>query len=211
MPLNLWVDDEQITHTKLNERIVGLQELINTSGAGIIAQVVNPAKLGSAQAALSFTSIPDAYFMLHIILQGRSTTVANTDDVLVRLNNVSSADYAYASRAARYDNVTLASNEDLAATSIRVVRGVTAASAAANMFGQLHIFIPNYGSTELDKMLHWNGFSFPDAANQQGFLSGGGLLNTTGAINRVDLTLNSGANFDVGTRYAIFGMGLKVA
>lgn len=161
---------------------------------------------GSAVASVDLTSIPAHWTHLKLIVSGRSSTAALTDYVRFRFNNDSTAIYNWQNLS--WINTTVGSGPAVSQTGI-IGLIVAAASATANVAGGGEVLIANYAATTFHKTLEHSvaSVSADDTATNQQLHLFGGRWRSTAAINRITLTLNSGANFEIGTRVTLYGMG----
>jgi hypothetical protein len=161
-------------------------------------------ELGAAAASIDFQNIPADFAHLRLVLHGRLDAAVTFADVLLRMNNVSTASYFWA-----YGQDTDAGHASAgavaAATSINA--GVIAgASASAGYFGEVVIDIPHYANVTTNKGMISNSYVLWNSGtgNQLTRHSGGVWASGT-AINRLTLLLGSGS-LVVGTRATLYGV-----
>ena len=81
---------------------------------------------------------------------------------------------------------------------------ITAASSTSNSFNSGEIYFPNYaGST--NKVLSSTQVQETNSATNNDIIGLAGLVSTTSAINRIDLTTQTG-NFVSGSRFDLYGI-----
>jgi hypothetical protein len=138
--------------------------------------------LGTAQAAIEFTSIPQDGTDLVLLVSGRGTRAGqDRDDFFIKFNSVSSG---YSARLLQGNGASAASAADSSQAQITRM-SMPAATATSNTFGNATIYIPNYaGSTNksvsIDSVTENNGTT----AYQQIIA---GLMANTEAISSITI------------------------
>jgi len=162
--------------------------------------------LGGSVANIDIQNITAAGASLLLVIGLRSDRVADADGLLVRFNNDSGANYY--SITHRQNDVTLASAESLAGTSLTFLDIMPGANAPANYTGMVIMHIHNYTSITKPRFVHWQGYMQDGNSSGDLFYTyGGGVwLNTAAAINRITLTPNTGPNWSEG-HYALYRFG----
>lgn len=153
--------------------------------------------VGSGGASnISFTSIPSTYTDLCIKLSARSSAVSNQDRFVISFNG-SAANY------------TLTSVNDAAGSAASYTRSafgdnqlgyIPAASATANTFGNLEIYIPNYTSSNFKSISVDEVMENNSATNYNSLLAG--LWSQTAAITSLTFTANI-VQYSTATLYGI--------
>lgn len=149
----------------------------------------------------TFSSLA-GYSNIKIIIYGRSSAATVEENVLLRLNGDTAANYDWQLMAAA--NAGVSANASLANTSI-LIGAVPGASAAAGLAGNLEGIIPRYLDTVFHK--NWTGQSFSKQGNAAASFrlrSSGGAWRNTAAINSATVLLSAG-NFVTGTIIEIWG------
>ena len=150
----------------------------------------------SAQATVSFTSIPATYTDLILVTLGKSSTAGSSvNQYRIRFNNDTASNYS--NTQVRGDGSTASSNRDSSQTELYVgLVGQTSASAETSIF---HIM--NYANTTTFKTLLARGNS-----SSGGFVCAnvGLWRKTPEAINRLDIYGPSGETL-TGT-YTLYGI-----
>lgn len=154
------------------------------------------------QANVDFTSIPQGYTDLLVVLSGRSDGAAYNN--LLRFNNDSGSNYTwrnlYAFSGSVYSDAGTASPEN---TYIRF--GFTNASTmTTSAFGSAQAYIPNYASS-LYKSVGTDGTQESNATTGVDIGFTAGLWSSTSAINRVTITPQAG-QFVAGTTATLYGV-----
>lgn len=153
--------------------------------------------LGGTSTSIDFSSIPSTFKHLHLIghLRDDRGAGATEDSVKVAFNN-DTTDANYDRRIDVSSAAFIANDRNLA--------GATAASATADQFAQVDIWIANYAGanrkTALTTML------LPQTADTtMPIVMRGVLWQSTTAINRVTFTPNTGTNFVAGSIMSLYG------
>ena len=132
---------------------------------------------------IQFSSIPQNYNDLKIVLSLRGSNASTRDGVPITFNGVSSA-YSR-KRVLGYDSSNIASDQ---ASSQALFEGVTTANnATASVFGSLIIYIPNYTSA------NFKSFSTEETGENNSssdwiLVFQAGLWSNTAAITQINIT-----------------------
>ena len=138
--------------------------------------------LGGTVTDVTFSSIPQTYTDLKILVSGRSDT-GNTGDYLLLNFNGSSSNLSSKTLGAFGSTNTFGGSEATLFINI-----LPAANATANTFGNNEIYIPNYtGSTAKSGSIE-GGFESNSSSNWFLFMTAG-LWSQTAAITSVKLDL----------------------
>lgn len=158
----------------------------------------------ASNGGFDFTSIPGTYKHLKIIVIARSVAVATTDNVHMRFNGDSGANYDY--ELSQVDNGIFTGAGIVAQTELRI--GLqAAASSPAGLAGVIELVIFDYARTTFSKL--FNGtWTRPrgTAANDQSVGQAGGVWRTTDAITRVQVIGGAGV-IAAGSRATLYGLG----
>ena len=159
--------------------------------------------LGSAT-TFDVSSISGSYNDLYCCAIIRSANADVDDDVTWRLNADSGSNYY---RQMINANATTITATEIIGNSWLFAGFVPGASATANLFGVVELTIYGYASTSWKKAMVYRSFGPSNAAAAGLYLrSGAGLWNSTAAVNRVQISVNSGAaNFAIGSQLRIYG------
>ena len=159
-----------------------------------------------AAGSIDFTSIPGTSKHLLIVLYARTAKVAVTDDLFVQLNGDSAANYDSYSYTANGTTPSHVGAETLGGTNMAIKNTLVGASATANVFGTLAIWIPNYADTVNNKQLHLTlGRKTSTVTGGLAIGSAFGAWRANSAITRVFLN-GAGGNFSIGTRATLYGV-----
>jgi len=148
--------------------------------------------------SIEFTSIPQTYTDLLIVLSGRTSNAAAADDFYVSFNSTTT----------NYSNRTLSGNGSTASsgnsTAWAGIYGVTnGANATASTFSNAQIYVPNYTSSN-NKSVSSDSVSENNATGAFSRLVAG-LWSNTSAINQITITTDTGdvAQYSTATLYGI--------
>jgi hypothetical protein len=168
---------------------------------------------GSTTNVVTWSSIPQTYEHLLVVVQARLTeTTALTDDVILQFNGDTGAHYSYVEMAATNIGGSLAAP---ASASAYAVPGIPAFRVAASQGGAPvnagggFLVVPNYNSAVLNKQ----AYSVSGAGNGTSSMVDGrvryGFWNpaTQAAVTAVSLTAPAGSNFLAGSEFCLYGIG----
>jgi hypothetical protein len=159
--------------------------------------------VASPQATVTFSDIPQGYTDLILVASSRSTRAAQEDPTYVRFNNntssVYSEKYIYGNGSAVYSGST--------ATNYFQYYSQPAASATANTFGSISIYIPNYTSSNYKSVsvdaLFENNSSTTDYTRAQ---LNAGLFSSTSAITSILIGTWVGPAFATNSTFTLYGV-----
>jgi hypothetical protein len=158
--------------------------------------------LGSTTASLVFSSIPQTFTDLLVVISARSTRTGNVgDDLTVVVNSITSG---YSGRGLDGNGSSISVfTDDGAGNKFRFLCIISAAGSTANLFSNSTIYIPNYaGSTN-------KSFSFDNVVENdstfgyQRFCSG--LLSNTAAITQLTFDPDNG-DLVAGSTISLYGI-----
>lgn len=165
------------------------------------SHVIEEIELSSATGTVDFLGIPDGYDWIEVRFSAKSTRANVVDDVVMLVNNDSSADqYYYSRHLARGAGHSLSDGER---SDTRVAR-CSASNAPSNEWGAGVIELPEYAKTDRHKsIIARSGFtqSTTDVWIEQTYHS----WKDTSAINRLTFSPSVGPNFVAGTRFLLLG------
>jgi hypothetical protein len=155
--------------------------------------------VATATATMSFTSIPQTYANLKIVISARTTRSAVEDVIKIGLNGV------YTNQTARLLYTTGSTVQTT--TDTFIYSPCNGDTATASTFGYTEFYIPNYTSTTLAKTLSSNGTSENNATSNTSYQVAG-LWNpgTQAAVTSIDLTSYYSANFKTNTTATLYGL-----
>ena len=163
--------------------------------------------LGGAAASIDITGIPTTYAHLMVLVYGRGDSASTAINVNARLNNDSATNYGWQYVSASGSTASAADQGAAAVTSI-LLGQLPAASAPANVFGQINTELAHYANATNQKTLSARSLerTAAIAASSMTIFTLGGVWTGTAAINRITLFPASG-NFVAGTRASVYVMG----
>ena len=169
------------------------------ASSGAVTQI-SQTVLGSAQTAITFSSIPATYTNLRISFFTRGTAGTNAS-ILMRFNNDSGSNYDRQSISGV--STSAYGSEGFAQTSIF---GGTMGANGSGTQGGGTIFIPGYAVTAFDKIAVNSTYGkWGTSAGSQAYTAQCGSYRSTSAINRIDLTMDSGAQWATGSVITLYG------
>jgi len=171
-------------------------------GRGVTA--IYDTTLPVAASSIDITGITALYKNLLIEIFARSTTVATSAAMILRLNNDSGTVYDY---QRFYATGATPGAADLYGQTNMLVGYIPAASAPGGIYGACSIEIPNYNPASYNKsILARSGLTWgASAGDAQTELDFGSYRGTSAAVSR--LTLSTSGNFEAGTSVTVYAMG----
>jgi hypothetical protein len=162
-------------------------------------KLIETKTLGTAAASIEFTSIPQTFTDLVILVSGRTTGAGVSQDLFARFNGDSGANYTM---RRLIGNGASASSDSNTADGVVRLGQVCASGATANTFGNTASYIPNYtGSTS--KSVSSDSVLENNATTAFQFIIAG-IYTPTTAISSV--TLLSFDNFAIGSTASLYGV-----
>jgi hypothetical protein len=160
---------------------------------------ISTVTVGSGGAAtIDFTSIPQTYTDLKLVLSGRiARTGQNADDVLLSFNTLTT----------NFTNIYVYGNGATVLSGTTPVRygGILpATTATASVFGNTEIYIPNYTSAN-NKSFSVDSVSENNATTAYQILIAG-LWSNVAAITGITLTPANGTGFDQYSSASLYGI-----
>lgn len=161
-------------------------------------QLIQHQELGSAQASLTFSSIPQSFTDLVLVFSARSNrTSAAVDTVRARFNGVTTG-YSYRALEGTGSGVS-------SFTSTSFNAGICATdSCTTNAFGSSTLYIPNYTGGAA-KSGSADGVSESNASGANQFLTAS-LSTATAAINSIEIAPETGTQFKQYTSATLYGI-----
>jgi hypothetical protein len=159
-------------------------------------QVIQHQELASSQASITFSSIPQTYTDLVLLVSARNTVANYYSDTVVTLNNQTSSTtkvlYGLSGSSASY---TATDGTNL------YTPGTT---ATANTFGNTQIYFPNYTLTGT-KSTSFESVTENNSANYIIAIGAGSVTNGTNPINTITISLAGGSftQYSTATLYGI--------
>ena len=172
----------------------GLTRLFNSVASGAVASIDTGAN-GVAGTASS---------LLIVVVARSDRAGANVDTVALRFNGDTGANY-YAENVSTTGTTAPVSNESLGQTSAQTM-GCPGATATANWFASVILFVPSYASTTPNKsVVYLDDYAKALTTNNIAATTGGLHWNSTAAINQVAIFAANG-NLIAGSRLTIYGL-----
>jgi hypothetical protein len=178
-----------------------------TGGGGGALTKIETWEATGTETSHTFSSIPQSFEDLVLVVSGRTTAAATFDDVNIRVNGLSTNIY---DRQRLIDGPGSANTGDqqLANNSIAACLNVAGASATAGFAagGTMEIF--NYSGTVLNKVYNTQGRNNNNnTTGAQWLIVGTGQIRLTAAITSLTAFLGGSGNFAVGSKITLYGRG----
>ena len=153
--------------------------------------------------SVAFTSIPNTYTDLKLVISARSTT--NAPSVYFLFNNYG---------AALYSNTSLTGNGASTQSSFRLSASTfnrfdssgQGSTMTANIFGPVELYMPNYSGTSGFKSFIYDACVEQNSTAGTNYynFTGAGLYRSTTAINRIDVVYDS--NMIPNSTFTLYGI-----
>jgi hypothetical protein len=158
-------------------------------------QLIESKTLGTAQAQIDFTSVPQDG--TDLVLWLSATGSGTGDSLIVRFNNDTGNNYSW--RRLSGDGSNTSSDS---ASSVSYILGPQITTATTTNFGSTSMYVPNY-SGNTAKSVSFDGVTETNATtSQQNLLAG--LYTQTTAITTVSLRTFNANNFSIGTIASLY-------
>jgi hypothetical protein len=174
-------------------------------GASDAFELISTTVLGSATSSITLSSIPATYTSLQLRIVGRSANATEFDEISLRFNSDTGANYGHKYIQFQTSNQPTQTNAT-SQTAIRVV-GIPANTAVANNFAALKMDITGYKSTAMKTNIRGFGgaANFVSSwANNASLFTG--LWNATTVVTSLTVATWSGSNLAAGTRVSLYGV-----
>ena len=162
-------------------------------------KLIESKTLGTAQASIEFTSIPQTFTDLVFLISGRSSRSSVIAEVSISLNSSTSG---FTNR--RLFGTGSSVSSDANSASGRGIAFVSGASTTSDTFGNSSIYIPNY-TAAVNKSLSSDSVYENNATEAHQALFAG-LWSNTDAINTVGFTLQDATNWVAGSTISLYGI-----
>lgn len=163
-------------------------------------QLIESKTLGSAQASIEFTNIPQTFTDLYLVCSLRSDNADWIANGLIRFNG-SSANFSNRSLIGAQTSVFSADY-----TTSRQINSVDAATSTSNTFSSHSIYIPNYTSSNA-KSFSAEGATETGGSsdyNELGIMAN--LWNNTAAITSITIATTANKNFVQYSSVSLYGI-----
>jgi hypothetical protein len=163
--------------------------------------LIQTVTVGSGGAAsMNFTSIPQTYTDLKLLISSRDAYAGLFDSVKITFNS-NTANYSY--KFLEGTGAVTTSSSGTSQASGYVLTG-NAATSTSSVFSNLEVYIPNYTSAN-NKPWAQNGVSENNATASYQYFNGQ-MWNNTAAITSIQLTPYQSVNFVEFTSASIYGI-----
>lgn len=161
-------------------------------------EYINSSTLATATATVAFSSIPNNYIDLHLVISGRNTNAVTTMTCWLNFNSdpATNTSATYLS-----GNGTAASSSRLTSMMNMQFFNVPAASASASIYGLQNIDILSYSNTNVYKTCLVTGGDAGVAWAEANV----GLWRSTSAINSITIGCNGGS-WTAGSTFTLWGV-----
>jgi hypothetical protein len=150
-------------------------------------QIIQHQELASAQASITFSSIPQTYTDLYLVISGRLSS-ANSEGLFIEFNGTTSG---YSARDLFGNGSSAASSTNpFGITSKLFVGSQSSTAQTASTFGVTTAYIPNYTSSNQKSVSADNIYENNGTAAGMDVLAG--LFTGTAAITSIVITSNNG-------------------
>jgi len=158
--------------------------------------------LSSAQSSIAFTSIPQTYTDLCLMMSTRSAAAGTFSDEVIKFNGSTSSytnRYFYGNGSNLFDGINAYTNLG------GFVAGMPGSTATASTFGSKFIYIFNYASTSARKVYSVDNAAETNATTA--YIHGiAGRWADTSAITSITLVTDSGANYGANSTATLYGI-----
>jgi hypothetical protein len=156
----------------------------------------------SSQNTIVFSSIPQTYTDLKVIVSARSTQTGSPRRYISVNINGSSSNNTYI-RAIAYSTSSWVSDYDPTNSNYGVM---SAAAAEANTFGMGEFYFSNYANTTDNKAVSFTGGTVPEVNTDHMVGIWGAYRTTNSAITSITFAAESGGDFTSETVFSLYGI-----
>lgn len=164
-----------------------------SSGMALISNQV----LASPAATVTFSSIPQTFTNLKLVIQASASTTAGFNALLLQFNGDTAAHYQWQELFGAAGSPGASTSGGLV-TSVQL--GNLSDTTSSIIGGATEITVPNYAGTVFNKSL----LSFTQG-DQTAVMSVGGW-SSTAALTQIQFLLGSAGNFVTGSTFSLYGM-----
>jgi len=166
-------------------------------------KLIESKTLGTAQASIEFTSIPQTFTDLIALVSVRSADTSTFERLSVRFNSDSGTNYS--NRFLIGDGGSASSSNRTGANLFSLEAGVQGTNSTSNTFANGQLYIPNYTSAVV-KSLSSDSVT-ENNATPAGQAITAGLWNNTAAITTITFSYFIGAsNLVAGSTVSLYGV-----
>ena len=169
--------------------------------ANTFVQIGSTVTVGSGGAAtISFSSIPQTYTDLKVVMSARSTS-ASSEGVNLKINSITTG---YVSRFLVGNGASAGSGTRTALAGFDFSGVINYSTTTANTFGNVEIYIPNYTSSNA-KVASSDSVQETNAATAYMYLASH-FQTSTEAITSLTCTVQDGSDFVQYTTASLYGI-----
>lgn len=169
-----------------------------------VMRPVSDVVLSVAASSVTLSSLPTDLQHLLIVVTARSSVAATSENVRLRFNSDTGANYDYQVLAA---GSAMTAVESFGANQVNLA-GIPGASSPAGRFGLMEVWVPSFGATDSQKTAMVTNSRFRTNTTTDFTLQYvGGWWRNSAAITSVEFILASG-QFVVGSRFTVYGLGV---
>jgi hypothetical protein len=151
-------------------------------------------ELTSTQTSVVFSSIPQTFTDLYVMVSSRNATV--TEHLLIGLNG----------STANFSGLFLSGSTNVESGGYgRYLGNQMPSNAPANTFSNVGIYIANY-RTSAAKSISSDAIGFRADRNSYTAITAANLWNSSAAITSIELTNESSSNLAIGSSYSLYGI-----
>jgi hypothetical protein len=158
--------------------------------------------LASSAASVTFSAIPATYTDLVLRVSARSDGAALVQDNLwLTFNGTGSG---YSGTNLQGNGSAASSNNNSAASILRIYNAANANGATANTFGNAEVYIPNYLVSQYKPV---SGFGVAETNATGGYISAtAGLSSNNAAITSIAIAMGNGSNWLSTSSFYLYGI-----
>lgn len=164
--------------------------------------LISKQTLASAAASVTFSSIPNSYSALMLMISATSATAAVNDDLWMQLNGDTGSNYANSNGYTDNGGTHNFASTGTATPDIATISGAT----SSVKFGSVRLEIPNYAGSIAKSWTTQSAAAASASTKELQNHYASGMWNSTAAITAIKLAMFSGANFTAGSVFALYGL-----
>ena len=172
---------------------------LSASSSGALTQIAKT--VVAVAGTVTFSSIPNTYENLVIVLMGASASAGGNDTLVVQFNGDTAGNYDYVQMN---DNGTAVGQQTGVSQGSLWVGVLPAAARTTNFVGMARILIPSYARTVFHKCARSESWFMQTAGNQT-LYEFGGIWHSTAAITSIAVKTGGAGGLDVGTVVTLYG------
>jgi hypothetical protein len=172
--------------------------------AGALA-LISSVTLASDTANITFSNIPQTYRNLKVVYSLRSTVSSTLDNVLIRANGDSGANYNRLALLIQEGAPSWYSNAGVTSF-LPSSLGIPAATAVANRFGSGYLEFPSYASAFHKTVVGQSVNIYSDTSTAFLAYVQNGVWRSTSAITSLSFAPQTGPNFLAGSTIQLYGV-----